>query len=195
MTDEQRRTIERHRGVTATSLFLVQLIGIPQAPIRLAEAGFVNAYIKDEIHNVEYDRGLYLLFKPKYSLSLNDFLDEERDRKARIIEEYDYAGGYTMVVYQYDAKWEEDVKLITQGKFSKTSRGFQNTIEKTRTTQKMGRKVETMSIQHQIFKCVPEIIEYWEDLYGLNIDYKTDQCWEFYAEREIFNQETFKKLL
>lgn len=195
MTEEQRKTIERHRGVTATSLFLVQLIGIPQAPIRLAEAGFVNAYIKDEIHNVEYDRGLYLLFKPKYSLSLNDFLDEERDRKARIIEEYDYAGGYTMVVYQYDAKWEEDVKLITQGKFSKTSRGFQNTIEKTRTTQKMGRKVETMSIQHQIFKCVPEIIEYWEDLYGLNIDYKTDQCWEFYAEREIFNQETFKKLL
>lgn len=194
MKEEEVNKYRKLRKCTMTDLFIVPTLKIGND--KLTEAGFISAYLKDEIHEVDYDRGVYLLFKPKSQLDFDEFLTEERERKALIIDEYDYQMGLVMLVYQYPLKWKNDVEILMTGRFTKVSREFQNNISKTETVRgKMGRKeTEVMTIQHQIFKCSPELVEFWREEEELEIDYKLDECWEFYSERETFNAETLKKI-
>lgn len=187
---------EKVRKLTATSLFIVPTLGISREEIN--RHGFENAYVKDEIKNIDYNNAVYLLFRPPLHKMENftDFLTKERARKARIIDEYDYPDGWIMLVYQYEDKWKEDVETILSGKFSKTSREFQNLTPKTVKYNPHGLKNgEDLTVQHQIYKKDPRLANFWNELYGLEFNYEEDEYWERYEEREIFNEITQKKLI
>ena len=181
-----KQILDEVRTWTSINIFVTPLLGLERKKLR--ENGFVNAYIQDE-GGVQYDRGIYLLFKPKNPDKFEEFLGEERARKAKIIEEYDVKEGFVMVVYQYDKEWEKDIELIKEGKFSKTSSEFQSALPKTTKLHKMGGVVEVLTVQHSIFKKVQDYADYWDDLYGLKLDYKEDEFWHHYKDREIFNIE------
>ncbi len=178
---------------TATNLFIVPLLGIKRAS--LMENGLHNAYIKDEVKGVEYERGVYMLFRAMNQEKFNDLLLSERKRKAALVDEYDYPDGWTMVVYQYDTKWEEDVKKILKGEFSFTSKSLQDNIPKTSRVMKNGVMTENLTLQHQIFKKAPSLSAYWNEELGLELDYKEDEFWDFYLEKEYFTQETLNNLI
>lgn len=179
-----------YRKWTATNLFIVPLLGIGRPNLNVN--GLENAFIKDEVKGIEYDNAVYLLFRPMNQERFEEFLGKERLRKARIIDEYDYEDGYTMLVYQYDPKWQFDVEIILSGKFSKTSKDYQETIPKTqRVTEKMGVFKDLLTIQHQVFKKDPNLAAYWNYEYGLEFE-KDDEVWEYYPEREFFTKEKLK---
>lgn len=181
--------IDTLRTWTNTNIFLAPLLGISRQ--ELNENGFINAFIKDEVHGIDYTRGLYLLFKPKNADDFETFLNKERIRKAIIIDEYDYKG-HTIVVYQYDEKWVKDVEKILDGQFSKTSEEFKKFFPKTRKITSGAKTEEILSTQHAIFRKSQEYIDYWKEELGLDIDYKEDEVWHNFKEREIFNENTIK---
>ena len=178
------------RKWSSTSLFIVPLLG--KQIISLDQ--FAGSFIKDEVRGIDYNRGVYVLFKVKDKDKFRIFLEEERNRGSRIIEEYDYKNSHTMVVYQYSKEFERDVEIILSGKFSKTSNFYQNSIPKTFKVTKAGVSKDMPTFQHCVFKKFPEYIDYWRDLYGLEINYKEDEVWHLYKEREIFTQEKLNLL-
>lgn len=178
------------RTWTMTNLFLVPLLGISR--IGLGKKGFINAFIKDEVKGVDYLRGIYLLFKPQDPTEFEEFLASERERKAKIIDEYDYPKGLVMVVYQYDEKWEKDIYILMTGKYSQVSTEFKGIFPVTKKIS--GSSKEFISIHHGIFRKTQEYIDYWKEELGLDIDWKEDEVWPFYSEREYFTQETLDKL-
>lgn len=162
-------------GWTATNLFVVPTLGIERS--RLRENGLINAYIDDVDREIKFERAVYLLFRPQEKGKFEEFLEYAR-KKATVIEEYDY-GNLVMVVFQYSKKWEEDIKIVMTGKFSETSYMFKENILK-----------ETgdgnLTVQHQIFKKVPNLETYWKEQYGLEFNYKEDEYWPFYPKKEIY---------
>lgn len=178
---------ETYRSWTATNIFVVPTLGIQRQ--KLLDVGLLNAYIKDEMR--EYEGVVYLLFAPKNMERFEEFLGEER-KKNKVIDEYDYPGGLVMVVFKYPEKIKEDVELIMQGKFSKTSSTYKNMILKSYTITTMGRQREEITIQHQIFSKSQSIMDYWYDILGLTFE-KDSEVWEIYTEKEIFNENTLKQ--
>lgn len=177
------------RKFTSTSLFIAPLLGKKIVPLD----EFVNAYIKDEVRGIDYNRGIYVLFKVSEKDKFEHFLESERTRGAKIIEEYDYPNNHIMVVYQYDKRFERDVELILSGKFSKTSSFYQSNISETFKATKLGVTKNIITFQHSIFKKLPEYVEYWQELYGLELT-RNDEVWHHYKEREVFDQLKFNKL-
>ena len=170
---------EMFRDWTATNLFIVPTLGIERS--KLKENGLVNAYIKDSNRKIDYERGLYLLFKPVNKDKFEEFLEYARN-KSNILEEYDY-DDLVMVVFQYPKKWEEDVKTILTGKFSKTSTSFKESILKETADG-------NLTVQHQIFKKVPNLEKYWKNEFGLELNFKEDEYWHFYNQKEIYESTT-----
>lgn len=180
------------RAVNATTLFLIPLFNIKRD--KLIMHGFESAYIKDEMREIEYKNAIFLLFRPFKSVdAFNEFVEQERKRGAPIIDEYDYVDGWTVLVYQYADKWEEDVSIIMDGKFSKVSDRFKKMIPATVEEIVNGYRKEKASIQHQIFNKTPYIKEYWKKTLDIDIE-DCEEHWEYYPSREILTETALKKL-
>lgn len=173
--------------LTATSIFVVPILRlrIPE----LWKLGFENAYIKDELKDMDYKHAVYLLFRPMNLEAFNEFVEGERDRKF-LIDEYDYPDGWTMLVYRFHEQWQEDVDIILTGKFSEASEPFKREIP---------RKVEgdgntVMSLPHHIFGKTQYLKSFWKHKYDLDLT-DLDEHWQFYETREIFTQKTLDSLI
>ena len=176
-------------GYNATTLFLVPLLGYKLK--ELARLGFESAFIKDELREIEYPNALYLLFRPVGVDNFNEFVEKERE-KGTILDEYDYDGGWTMLVWKYSSRWNKDVELILQGKYSQTSDEYQYEIPST--VPSISLQSDVMTIQHHIFNKTEWVKEYIYNKYGLEVT-NQDECWSFYPDREIFSEKTLNKLI
>ena len=86
---------------TISSIFLLPTLRLNRE--KLKEFGFENAYIKDIEKEGEYENCLFLLFKPSDYDGFMDFVEREYDNKdSGILEDYDYAGGFVILVYKLD---------------------------------------------------------------------------------------------
>lgn len=178
------------RSMTAVNLFIVPILGINRKELLMN--GLENAYIKDEIRGIDYPNSIYLLFRP-FNSDFEDFVEKERKRGANILDEYDHADGWTVLVYGYDSKWQEDVDVLMTGKFSKVSEAYKKLIPRTKNMKDKHGSIEKSTIQHSIFNKEKEIKDYWKKEYGLEFAYE-NECWEFYTEREILTQEMLEKM-
>lgn len=149
--------------------------------------GFINAYIKDVSKETEYDDCIYLLFKPENLDKFREFLDGEYERTKNIIEDYDYEGGYVVVVYKLNDSYKKDFALIQNGAYSKTSKKFQSFFPKKIIVNKSGFNKEEISLQYRIFNKSKDLVEFWENKLG--IEWKEDwEVWDnFYIEKEMLN--------
>ena len=175
-------------SMTATSLFILPLVKADRD--RLILNGFENAYIKDEMCELAYPNSFYLLFRPANLLQFNEFVEEERAR-GYLVDEYDYPDGWTMLVYKYESKWEKDVALIMQGKFSQVSPAYKHAIPRLKETKEYG---TVMTMQHHIFDKDDFIKAYIFEKYTLELG-KDDEHWQFYSDREVFNKDKLDKLV
>jgi hypothetical protein len=174
-----------------TTLFMVKPLGISIE--QLEKVGFINGFIKDVSHDCIYDNCVYLLFKPRDMDLFKDFIDNEYERTNNIVEDYDYEGGYVVVVYKLDENFNKDHQLIKQGLYSKTSKSFQNLFPKVVKIMKYGKHKDEISLQYRIFNRTQDLINFWEDKLG--ITFSSDQeVWEgFHEERETLNIKNIKQ--
>ena len=177
---------------TITSIFIVPSLQIDK--IKIKDNGYINAYAKDESPDaVSYENCVYLLFKPSDLHKFRSFLDEEYERTKSVIDDYDYEGGYVVVVYKLNEKFNKDYDLIKQGKYSKTSRSFQLLFSKSVKVVKGGFTREEISLQYRVFNKTEDMISFWEDKLGVTFDHD-QEVWHAYEEKnEIFNINKLKE--
>ena len=177
---------------TITSIFIVPTVGISRE--QREKNNYLNGYIKDKIKDMEYgEDSVFLLFRPKDIDKFREFLDEEYARTKSIIDDYDHKGGFVVVVYKLDGRWQHDFKLVRQGKYSKTSLSFQSQFPKTITIDRGRVKSEQLSLQYRIFNKAEDLVKFWEDKFDVQFDTE-QELWEgFDEENESLTEEKLKE--
>ena len=147
---------------------MVPTLQIPKGELK--ENGFINAFIKDEGREVQYENSVYLLFRPNDIDKFRVFLDSEYERTKAVIDDYDYDGWFVVVVYKLDEDFKSDFNLIKKGKYSKTSPNFQKLFPKVTKIVKNGLRKDEISLQYRVFNKTPDMVKYWEDLLDVEFD-------------------------
>lgn len=178
---------------TATSIFMVPTLKINKD--RLADHNFINAYIKDVNREVDYKNAVYLLFKPTSFSAFNHFVENEYDRSPQIVDDYDYEGGFVVLVYVLNASYIDDFELIKQGKYSKTSTSFQELFPKVVKIVKNGLHKDEISLQHRIFRKSDDLKEYWENRIGATLPHDMEVWEKFIEENEVLDINQIKELV
>lgn len=171
---------------TISTIFLVPTLKIPKES--LFDNGFINAYTKDSLQEIEYPVDVvFLLFKPTNINKFREFLIEEYSRTNDLIDDYDYEGGYVVVVYKIKDSIKDDVILIKKGQYSKTSQEFQKMFPSHVLIKRGSETKSEVSLQVRIFKKSADLREYWENKIGQGIN-PDQEVWEtFNEEKEILN--------
>jgi len=155
--------------------------------------GFINAFIKDERREVQYEDCIYVLFRPENLDRFREFLDSEYERTKDLIDEYDYEEGFVVLVYKLNPKLKKDYELIKQGKYSKTSKTFQNSFSKTVKVLLNGVMIDQKSLQIRIFEKTEDLKEYWEEKLNVTFDdeYEVWDGWD--EQKEVLNLDKIKE--
>lgn len=176
---------------TITSIFIVPTLKIDRD--KLKENGYLNGYISDVRRDIQYQNAVYLLFQPGNLDKFREFIDNELERTRQLIDDYDYEEGFVVVVYTLDNKWKKDFAIIREGKYSKTSKVYQQEFPKIIKILKNGAYKDDISLQFRIFTKDESLRQYWED--KLDINFTDDmEVWDgFEIENEILDLDKIKK--
>jgi hypothetical protein len=176
---------------TITSIFMVPTLKTPKDALKTN--GFINAYVRDESREDCYDGCIYLLFKPENVDKFREFLDAEYERTKAIIEDYDYEGGFVVVVYKLDESYQDDFKIVRNGKYSKTSKEFQLMFPKVVKLFRQGLHKDEISLQYRIFNRTQDLIDFWEEKLGIKFN-NDQEVWDgFDEQKEILNINKIKE--
>ena len=176
---------------TITSIFIVPTLKIDRD--KLKENGYLNGYMSDVRRDIQYQNAVYLLFQPSNLDKFREFLDDEYQRTKQLIDDYDYEEGFVVVVYTLDDKWKKDFAIIREGKYSKTSKVYQQEFPKIIKILRNGLYKDDISLQFRIFTKDESLRQYWEDKLDMNF---TDdmEVWDgFDIENEILDLDKIKK--
>jgi len=176
---------------TITSIFMVPTLKIDREKLKSNE--FINAYINDGARDVQYKDCIYLLFHPKNIDKFKVFLDDEYERTKSIIDDYDYEGGFVVLVYELDMKFRRDFSLIKMGKYSKTSPEFQAMFSKIVKIELNGIKKDDISLQYRVFNKTEDLKEYWQEKLGVEFDDSMEVWQGFIEENETLFIEKLKE--
>lgn len=180
---------------TITSIFMVPTLKINKSILEDDEI-FINAYVEDVNREVQYKDAVYLLFKPTDFRTFNIFVNGEYDRlSAKLIEDYDYDDGFVVLVYELDPEFSSDFDLIRQGKYSKTSKDFQELFPKVKKLIKNGKHRDEISLAHQIFKKTDNLREYWEEKIGQDLPEDMEVWAKFDLESEKLDIDKIKETI
>jgi hypothetical protein len=168
---------------------MVPTIGLSRTT--LSDNGFINAYVSDSTSEYNYSDAICLLFRPTNLGKFRELLDTERERTTALIDDYDYEGGYIVVVYKLKTEFKKDFDLVRQGKYSKTSKEFQKLFPDT----VMLNNKEHVSLQYRVFNKAQDLIDYWEN--ELDIKFTNDlEVWRGFDEQsEILDIEKVRDFL
>lgn len=141
--------------VNASTMFLLRGLGLDVN--LLAKYGFISAYVDDIDHDIKYERGVYLLFKPKIIDELQKFLMSEYKKwdgkDSGIKEDYDYLGGYVVAAYVFPSKYQDDYQKFLMGEYSKFSEAYKKLFPKEITLNYPNGKMErTYDLTYHIFE-------------------------------------------
>jgi hypothetical protein len=179
------------RKHTITSIFIVPTLSIGKE--KLIDNGFVIGYIKDGMRDTQYENAVYILFKPENLDKFRVFLDGEYERTKSIIDDYDYEDGYVVVVYEINPKLKNDIELIKQGKYSKTSPAFQGIFPKVVQIKKKGLRRDEISLQYRVFNKTDDLVQFWEDKLGMQLPEDLEVWHGFFEEFETLDLNKIKE--
>lgn len=179
------------RKHTITSIFIVPTLSIGRE--KLIDNGFVNGYIKDGRKDIQYENAVYLLFKPNDLDKFRHFLDSEYEKTKSIVDDYDYEDGYVVVVYEINERLKSDIELIKQGKYSQTSKKFQEIFPKVVQIKKNGLRRDEISLQYRVFNKTEDLVQFWEDKLGVNLPDDVEVWHGFFDEFETLDLDKIKE--
>jgi hypothetical protein len=170
---------------TITSIFMVPSLNISKEA--LDNNGFINGYAGDIDQESNFPDSIYMLFKPVDVDRFREFLGSEYERTKDIIEDYDYPGGFVVVIYKMNPLYKADYALITQGKYSHVSAGYKQLFPSVIEVEKNGVKTSVHSIQYRVFNKTLDIKLFWESKIGVVFD-SDQEMWDIYEkEDELLN--------
>jgi hypothetical protein len=176
---------------TITSIFIVPTLGINRDSLR--NNGFLNGYVQDGAKEVQYEKSVYLLFHPDSLDKFKIFLDGEYERTKAIIDDYDYEGGFIVLVYKLDDKFKADFGLVKLGRYSKTSPEFQALFPKiVKVVQNKVQKDE-ISLQYRIFNKTEDLRKYWEEKFDIEFDDSMEVWQGWIDDKEILHVNKLKE--
>lgn len=172
---------------TICTVFMVPTLKIPKGALK--DNGFINGFIKDETKDEEYTDCIFLLFKPAQIDEFRVFLDEEYQRTKDIIEDYDHENGFVVVVYKLNPKYFTDFELIKKGKYSKTSKNFQQEFPKEITITRNGLSKNELSLQYRVFNKTEDLVRFWEDMFDVTFN-PSQEIWHGWEqEKEVLTKD------
>lgn len=170
---------------TITSVFFVPTLNIPREG--LFKNNFINAYL-DDVDKEEYyyeNNMIFLLFKPDDLKMFRAFLDEQYENNKDLIDDYDYEGGYVVLVYKLNTDFKKDFDLVRAGLYSRTSSKFKQVFPKQIQLINSPNKPTKPSLQWMIFNKHPDLIQYIEDIIDTDQISKNDwEVWPKFDERK-----------
>ena len=178
---------------TVTSIFMVPTLKIDREDLK--KNNFLNAYVKDEGKDLQYENAVYLLFKPTNLDVFRSFLDDEYARSESVIDDYDYENGHVVVVYKLNPKFKRDFELIKLGSYSLTSNAFQALFPKVIKIINNGLHKDEVSLQYRIFNRSEDLIKFWEDKFDVRFDSNQEVWGGFFEEDETLSLEKLKQLV
>jgi hypothetical protein len=186
--------IEEAIRLNCSTIFLLPGIGFQRR--QLLKYGFIAAYIDDRNHEPHYKDCVYLLFKPPDMDLFQIFLDNEyfkhRDHQV-VVEDYDYAKGYVVVVYRFPEQFMNEYSLFLKGKYSLFRTVYTSLFPtKIEVLQDDGSKALEFSLPYLIFNKVDKLKEFWEEKIGEPLD-KNAECWTApdLEDKEVLNINVF----
>lgn len=178
---------------TVSNLFLIPMFNIGRP--KLEKHGFVNSYLFNGEEENQPENTLNLLFCPPDIEKFNDFIFQEKQKGAPIIDEKDYLGNNIVVVYKLPEKYAKDYALLWEGKYSKMSEDFKKTIPSTvKYLDSKGYSVTNMTIQHMIFERYQPLKKYWEDVFKVEMIEDQELWTKPTKESETFKLITYEQL-
>lgn len=179
---------------TISTIFIAPTLNIPKTDKE--ENGYLNAYVKDKNKEDNYEDAVYLLYKPEDTFKFKKFLEMEKSRTSDLIEDYDYGGGYVVVVYKLNPKFKKDFNLIKQGAYSKTSDKFKALFSKVlKIKTKGGLHRDELSLQFRIFEKTNDLVEFWEAKFGIEFTPDMEVWGGWNEEMETLDIEKVKQEL
>jgi len=177
---------------TITTIFMAPTLKIEKELLK--ENGFINAFIVDKSAKKKYEDCIFLLFRPKYFSRFRKFVNDEYNRTRSLIDDYDYANGFVVLVYRLNSKFANDFELIKQSKYSKTSKSFQIMFPETVEIERDNEKVEEKSLQYRVFNKTSELKDYWKK--NFFVTYREgDEIWhEFEEDKESLKDSVLKNI-
>lgn len=179
--------------LTDTSRFLLPCFGISYR--KLVDLGFINCFLsdKDREPTNETDIHLYLLFKPSgnqvYLLNkmVEDFEKKDKDHLV-LLEDYDYEGGFTILVFRFPEKYRNDYKLFLDGGYSRFSEDFKNTFpeEKQIGFDEFG-TIKGKSLQWMVVHKDNKLRKYQEKKYGIDLSDAPEYYHKIIMEDEVLD--------
>ena len=176
---------------TISHIFIVPTLNISREDRE--NNGYINAFIKDSSKEMNYKDAVYLLFKPKNMDLFQKFIDNEKERTALLIDDYDCGDGYIVLVYKLLKKFKKDFELIKESKYSKTSIDFQNLFPKVLKIKKNGLHRDEISLQFRIFRKTKDLMDYWESFFGMEFDENQEVWVGFNEDKETLYIERMKE--
>jgi hypothetical protein len=156
-------------NLTSATLFLLRGIGLKA--LEMKKIGFINAYIDDIHHEPHYDKSLYLLFKPENIEDLSLFVGQEKLRTAALVEDYDYDGGYVVLVYKFPYQYHREWDHFLKGEWSLFSAKYAELFPKEVSLKtRTGIPKKEVSIWNLVFNRLPELKEFWEKRIDVVLD-------------------------
>lgn len=178
-------------AINITSIFMVPTLKIPKEELK--GNGFINGYIRDDVKGMEYKDAIYVLFKPSQLDRFREFLDSEYERTKHVIDDYDHKGGFVVVVYKLNMKFKKDFQIVREGKYSQTSIEFQDDFPKTIRVKRGNREMEETTLQYKIFNKTEDLVEYWEEKLGVELDEDVEAWHGWKEEDEILTEKVLKQ--
>lgn len=178
---------------TVSNLFLVPILAIGREKLR--RQGFVNSYLYNGEEEHQIENALHLLFNPTDLEKFNDFVFQEKEKGAPIIDEKDYLGNNIILTYQLPTEFTKDYELLWQGKYSAMSEAFKKRIPKqVKYTDYKGVMVTNITIQHMIFDRYEPLRKYWEEAFNVEMSPEQELWTTPTIESETFKLMTYEQL-
>lgn len=177
---------------TDTTIFLMPVLDINRSKMELHK--FMDSFLDDVSRDVHHEDSIYILFKPDNLEEFEEFLEQEKERYKEIVDDYDYIGGYVIVVYKFPKEFLPDMQLILEGKYSKTSNKFKNKfLQVIRIVDESGQRNEHPSLQWMIFKKADAIRESWAQDFEIYLDGESEVWSRPDMEREVLDIDKIRK--
>ncbi len=156
----------------------------------LLEYQLINSYLKDVNRDDLGDNLLFVLFKPDDMEFFELFLYTESANNENYVEDYDYAGGYIVLVYKVPDWLKEDFERFKRGEYSKFSMKTKNLFSKT-ISMRTGLKTVT-TIQWDVFSKSEELRKDLEAYVGQPISKDTELYSAPNTDRETLDITKFR---
>lgn len=111
---------ELFRYNCSTLFILKPVVGVNWGILK-SDFGLINSYLKDKAREDLNGDMLFVLFKPTDFDYFEMFLEEQSEKNLSFVEDYDYTGGYIVIVYKIPEILKPDFELFKKGQYSRFS--------------------------------------------------------------------------